>query len=289
MFEKVLSKRELTTLGISGKHWVFFPENEDELLKSLEKTSHFCVLGKGSNVVINENFSLPFISLSRFNKVEISKETIRLGAGVSLKRIMREQIRRNFSLFEFLAGIPATVGGMVAQNAGAYGKEVKDFLVEVVYFDVKERDVKTLTNFSEFSYRKSPFPEKGIVIEAVFRIKRCERIRELIKHFLRKRMETQPPFWERTAGSTFKNPPGEKAGKLLEECGMKGFKLGSLKFSEKHANFLINTGGATFSEFKDITNIARERVEKRFGILLDFEVRIFDNDNDYHLTCGGSG
>ncbi len=268
---KVLKGEELTSIGIGGKREVFFPKGVEELLKLNLKEFNF--IGGGSNSVLRET-GLPLISLKEFNYIKYQEELLTLGGGVLLPTVLKEQIKKEFSLFEFLAGVPrATVGGLIAQNAGAFGFEVKDFLKRVVFINGKGQ-LKEIKEFSSFKYRKSPFPEEGIVVEATFRIKREPKIKEKIRKFLRKRVEKQPPFYLRTAGSTFKNPKGESAGRLLDICGFKGFKLKSLKFSEKHANFLINTGKASFSEFTDIVEIAREKVKRELGVELSLEVKI---------------
>jgi len=268
---KVLNGEELTTIGIGGKREVFFPKSLEELLKLDLKEFKF--IGGGSNSVLKEK-GPPLISLKGFNYLIYKGELLTLGSGVPLSAVLKEQLRRGFSLFEFLSGIPkATVGGLIAQNAGAFGFEVKEFLERVLYIDF-EGQIREIREFSSFNYRESPFPKEGVVIEATFKIRKESNIRKRIRSFLLKRKNKQPSFYLKTAGSTFKNPKGESAGKLLDICGFKGFKLKNLKFSEKHANFLINTGKATFSEFTDIVETAREKVKEEFGIELSLEVKV---------------
>lgn len=275
---KRLPASVITTLGIGGTHEVLFPESLEEIEKIVENYGKegTYVLGGGSNLVISENCGKKFVSLEKFKKFKIEEDRLTLGAGVLLKKVIKEQLKRGFSLFEALAGIRATVGGVIAQNAGAYGFSTKERLLEVKYYDFKEKEVKVLKNFSSFSYRNSPFPQIGIILEATFKIERDSKVKEKIKNYILKRLSFQPPFYLKTAGSTFKNPPPPypPAGKLLDEAGLKGFSIGKLKLSEKHANFLINCGGATFSEFQEITEIAREKVKREFGIELELEVKV---------------
>jgi UDP-N-acetylmuramate dehydrogenase len=273
---KNLPAQVLTTIGIGSVYPVYFPKNIEEL-KSILKNEKVYILGGGSNTVLPERIESKLVSLKKFKKVEVKKNSIVLGAGVSLPEILKFQIKENFSLFEFLAGIPkATVGGLVAQNAGAFGKEVKDFLVKITFLDINTLKVVTMKDFTEFSYRKSPFPEKGIVLQAEFRIKRDRNVKRQIEHYVALRLLKQPPFYLRTAGSTFKNPYGDSAaGRLLDLAGLKGFRVGGVRFSEIHANFCVNEGG-TFEEFRKLISIAKLEVKKKFNVELELEVKVPD-------------
>ncbi|ADY73367.1 UDP-N-acetylenolpyruvoylglucosamine reductase [Desulfurobacterium thermolithotrophum DSM 11699] len=270
---KKLPAHVLTTIGIGSVYPVYFPENLEEL-KSILKSEKVYIIGGGSNTVLPEKIESKIVSLRKFKKIKIKRNSIILGAGVSLSEVLKLQIKENFSLFEIFAGIPrATVGGLVAQNAGAFGREIKDFLEKVVYLDLDSYEVATLKNFSSFSYRKSPFPKKGVVLETEFKIEKDNHVKEKIKKFVFFRLSKQPPFYLQTAGSTFKNPLGDSAGKLLDLVGMKGFKVGGVKFSEIHANFCINEKGS-FEEFKKLISIAKERVKEKFNVELELEVKI---------------
>ena len=269
---KVLTAKELTTLGIGRPTRVYFPEDLSEL--SLLVREGFKPIGGGSNSVVSGE--TPLISLKGFQRVELKEKEITLGAGVPLRKVLKLQMKRGFLLFEFLAGIPrATVGGLIAQNAGAFNREVKELLKEVT-FVTYSGEVKKLTEFKGFSYRESPFPKSGVVVEAKFKIEKeeKEKVKEKIREFVLRRLSKQPPFFLRTAGSTFKNPPEESAGRLLDNCGLRGFSVGDLKFSEKHANFLINEGRGTLKDFQEIVEIGKERVRELFGIELNLEVKI---------------
>ena len=268
-----LSAKELTTIGIGSSYPVYFPENLEEL-KSLLKNEDVFIIGGGSNTVLSERLKGKLVSLRKFRNILLEKDKIAVGAGVKLGELLALQIQKNFSLFEFLAGIPkATVGGLVAQNAGAFGSEIKNRLIEIKFLSRETLQVEILRDFSEFGYRKSPFPELGAVIEATFRISPSQKIKEEIKRFVNLRLKKQPPFYLKTAGSTFKNPPGDSAGRLLDLAGLKGFRVGGVKFSEFHANFVINEGG-TFKDFIQLVKIGRERVRELFGTNLELEVKI---------------
>ncbi len=272
---RVLPASSITTAGIGGVCRVFFPKSVDEL-RSIVEGENFYVLGGGSNIICSNFPGKIAVSLEKFRDIEFDGGFLKLGAGVKLREVISLQMRKGFRLFEFLAGIPrATVGGLVAQNAGAYGFEVKDFLEEVKFFDLSTGDVVTLRDFSKFGYRSSPFPESGIVLSATFKFDPCSRreIRRQVALFVEKRLRFHPPFYLKTAGSTFKNPPGDSAGRLLDLVGMKGFGVGGVKFSEVHANFLINEGGS-FEEFMELVSIAKDRVRRAFGLELELEVKL---------------
>ncbi len=273
---RTLSPSELTTIGIGSPCKVFFPESLKELI-SLLREGNVYILGGGSNLVIPENLpeGLRLVKLTSFRGLKLEGSFLRVGAGEKISTVINFLVKNGLSSIEFLSGIPkATIGGAVAQNAGAFGKSMKDVLGEVTYIDSRTLKVKKLSDFSGFSYRKSPFPEIGVVIEVSLRVKESESIREDVENYVKLRLEKQPQFWLKTAGSTFKNPKGYPAGYLLEKAGLKGFSIGNLKFSEKHANFLINLSNASFSEFQEIVNLAKERVRETFGIDLELEVKV---------------
>ena len=271
---KVLSAEELTTIGIGAPRKVYFPESVRELRSLLKE--NLPVIGGGSNTVLSDS-STPLISTALFKDCTFNGNTVTLGAGVRLAQVLKLQQKMNFSLFEFLAGIPrATVGGLVAQNAGAFGREIKEFLESVTYVEKKSGEILTF-NKQEieklFQYRKTPFPEAGIITSATFKIKPLRDAREKIEEVVKLRLSKQPPFYLKTAGSTFKNPPSHSAGKLLDKAGLKGFKVGNVSFSDIHANFTINKGKASFSEFLELTDLARRKVKELFQIELEFEVK----------------
>ncbi|WP_457680358.1 UDP-N-acetylmuramate dehydrogenase [Thermovibrio sp.] len=267
---KLLHPKEITTLGVGREREILLPENLKELSYLVKEG--LTPIGGGSNSVLKE--SSPLISLKNFKKVEVKEGEITLGAGVELKEVIKLQVKKGFSLFEFLAGVPkATVGGLVAQNAGAFGREVKDLLKEITYLD-REGEVRKLKEFDRFGYRSSPFPKEGVVVEAKFKIAPKRGVKREVEKFVKARLSKQPSFFLRTAGSTFKNLKEAPAGKLLDQCGLKGFFIKELGFSEKHANFLINRGNGSLEEFEEIVEIAKEKVKESFGLELSLEIKL---------------
>jgi UDP-N-acetylmuramate dehydrogenase len=269
---RVLPAEKLTTIALGSPRLVYIPETLTELRSLLKE--NLPVIGGGSNTVLSDESGKPLISLSGFKKIEISGSFLTAGAGVRLREVLRLQLKHKFSLFEFLAGVPrATVGGLIAQNAGAYGQEVKAKLVEVKFLSLDSLELEVLRDFSSFGYRDSPFPKAGAVVEATFRILPLPEAKKAVSGFVRKRLSSQPPFHLKTCGCVFKNPPGESAGRLLDIAGLKGFRVGGVRFSEKHANFVLNEGG-TFDDFRRLLEIATEKVAKLFGVELSVEVKV---------------
>ena len=273
---KVLRPEEITTIGVGAPRKVYFPESVGELRSLLKE--NLPVIGGGSNSVLSDS-KTPLISTAFLKEVKFENGKLTLGAGVKLSQVLKLQQREKFSLLEFLAGIPrATVGGIVAQNAGAFGREVKEILDSVTYIEQESGELLTLKREEIeqlFGYRKTPFPEIGTVVSATFRVKPLRNVKQSIENFVKLRLSKQPPFYLKTAGSTFKNPPGNSAGRLLDAAGLKGFRVGNVFFSDIHANFTINRGKSCFSEFSELIRLARDKVKKLFNIELELEIKIF--------------
>ncbi|WP_457569296.1 UDP-N-acetylmuramate dehydrogenase [Desulfurobacterium sp.] len=268
---KELSGKELTTIGIGGRFPVFFPKNEQELLQLASEK--IFIIGGGSNLVLPDKSDLKFVSLSKFKKFRLNGNSLFVQSGVKIKEILNLQIKERFSLFEFLAGIPeVTVGGAVFQNAGAFGRETAEFIKSVRYIDSKGA-LKELNDVSDFGYRTSPFKNGEMIVSVEFEVSPSNDIKDAIKRFVKERLDRHPPFYLKTAGSTFKNPEGYSAGFLIEKVGLKGFSVGDLQVSEKHANFLINKGRATFSDFCKIVDVIKNRVFNSFGVELELEIK----------------
>ena len=197
-------------------------------------------------------------------------------SGTPLKDLIKFSIQYNLEGLEKLAGVPRiSAGGAVAMNAGAYGFEISRIVEKILFIEPHSGELVECENPS-FGYRKSIFPEKGLIYKVVLRLEKSIRnIRREVSKYVKLRLEKQP-LNVPTAGSTFKNPKGTYAGKLLELVGLKGFctKRG-LCFSDKHANFLVNLDKhATFEEAEFLINLAKEKVLKSFNILLEEEVKL---------------
>lgn len=269
-----------TTFKIGGNADVFVSvKNEDELIFSIEAAKcqavPFYVIGKGSDLLVSdEGVEGAVICLEKMRGIDINGSTVTVSAGQSLQSMCIEIQKSGLSGFEFAYGIPGTVGGAVYMNAGAYGGEIKDCIISARYLD-KSGEIKEITaEDMRLSYRKSIFQENGgIILSAVFEFEKDDkdRIQEKMNDYLSRRKEKQPLEFP-SAGSVFKRPDGNFAGTLIEKSGLKGAKIGGAKVSKKHAGFIVNTGGATGSDVKELIKKIQEKVLLDSGVELKTEV-----------------
>ncbi|NPB05072.1 MAG: UDP-N-acetylmuramate dehydrogenase [Aquificae bacterium] len=250
-----------------------------ELLPKLAAEDELFFLGGGSNTLFG-NFKGCVVWTDRLRWVKVlnpegDEVLIEAGAGTPLSELLKPVLELNLTGLEGLFGIPRiTVGGAAAMNAGAYGFEVGPLVRRVRYL-TPEGDLVEEES-PPFGYRSSPFPRKGIIVSVLLGLKKADfPVAERVRELNRRRKKSQPLHLP-TAGSTFKNPKGFYAGRLLEEVGLKGFCTeGGLCFWKGHANFLVNlSGSATLSEVLYLLELAKERVLKSFGVLLEEEVRL---------------
>ncbi|MCS7262302.1 MAG: UDP-N-acetylmuramate dehydrogenase [Aquificaceae bacterium] len=277
--------KTLTTIGIGGTaSWFAEPIDVSELREclrfALDNSLEVFPLGRGANTIFGD-FDGLVLSTRRLKgiKVERKEKALRVEvmAGTPLSELVNLSLRENLEGFYRLAGFPATVGGAVAMNAGAFGYETSRHLVELEFMDWESRVHAVKASELEFSYRSSPFPEMGIVVSAVFELPFCAgSVREEYQRVVSRRKSTQP-INVPTSGSTFKNPPGDYAGRLLEKVGMKGYRVGDVAFSDLHANFLVNLGNGSYTQVVKILEEAKRRVYEEFGITLQEEVKLVES------------
>ncbi len=278
--------RDYTTIKIGGRADCFFePSSERELIRFLPKLApdhEIFVLGGGSNTIFG-NFKGCVLHTGRLKYASLIEEReayllLEVGGGTPLRKLLKLSIVKNLGGLEGLFGVPKiTVGGAVAMNAGAYGREMSSVVEKVRYLTYGGEIIEEKPYFG---YRSSPFPQKGIILSVLLRLRKADYpVRERIRELNLKRRKKQPLNLP-TAGSTFKNPKGHFAGKLLEEVGLKGFCTESgLCFSKKHANFLVNPSQrAAFSDVLRLIETAKERVLKTFNIELEEEVKLVGAD-----------
>lgn len=266
-----------TWLGVGGKADFFAEvENEEDLLSFLKNSQcPMTILGAGSNVLIRDGgITGVVLKLGKsFRSIEIIGDKIVAGAGAKLMDIAGKAADAGLTGFEFMEGIPGTLGGGLASNAGAFEGKLSDLLREVSFTDFRGNE-KTISDFSDWDYRFSPWAQKGIFLGAILRAKGTDspdKIKAVMNEYHNKRIATQPQG-VRTAGSTFKNPPNTSAGFLLEKCGLKGYKKGKAELSAKHANFLVNNG-ASATELEDFVEEVRAIVVEKEGVQLEWEVQ----------------
>lgn len=268
-----------TWMGVGGKAEFYFePADEKDLSFFIKNKPELPIslLGGGSNIIIRDN-GVPGVVIhlgKEFANISLNKDEITCGAGLLTIDLAKFALKNGLSGFEFLSGIPGTVGGAIRMNAGAYGKEIKDILVSVRLIDGNGSIQEISPQSDFFKYRKNALPDDWIFIGATFKgtPETPEKIQEKMNDFKKKR-ETNQPTGVKTCGSTFKNPEGLKAWQLIDKAGCRGMKKGDAIMSTKHANFLINQGRATAQDVEDLGEEVRKRVLKKCGVLLEWEVK----------------
>ncbi len=272
---------DLTWFRAGGKAEVLFsPADEADLAAFLKDTPRevpVYVIGVGSNLLVRDG-GVPGVVI-RLGRafMEITEEPrhrVRAGAAALDVRVARFAQEKSIDALTFLRGIPGTIGGALRMNAGAYGGETKDILIEARAVD-RSGTIHVLSNVDmKYSYRHCGAPEDLVFTEALFqgRPGDPEAIAAAMDKITGSREATQP-IKSRTGGSTFKNPPGHKSWQLIDKAGMRGFAIGPAKVSDLHCNFLINEGGATAAQIEELGEAVRARVKATSGIDLDWEIK----------------
>ncbi|MCW6701290.1 UDP-N-acetylmuramate dehydrogenase [Anaerococcus sp. NML200537] len=285
-FGQILFGEELknyTNFGIGGlADALALPGTVDELEALLkfnyENKIETSVIGKGTNLLVSDNgIRGCVIALAdNFDDVKIEDDCLIALSGTALIKASRAAIEIGLAGMEEISGIPGSVGGAIAMNAGAYGGEIKDIVVEVKAFDY-EGNLHTFNNDDmHFSYRHSRvFEDNLIVVSAKFKLKPDDK-RLVIDRFkdYRDRRTSKQPLDKKSAGSTFKRPEGSYASKLIDECGLRGFREGDCQVSEKHCGFIINAGEATCTEMLAFINHVAAIVKEKTGFTLEREVKL---------------
>ncbi|HTQ82803.1 MAG TPA: UDP-N-acetylmuramate dehydrogenase [Pseudolabrys sp.] len=271
---------EFTWFRVGGPAQVFYlPEDEDDLaygLRNLPAEVPIYVIGAASNLIVRDG-GVPgvVIRLGRgFNEIVVEPEH-RLRAGTAMLDVMVARAARDAGIagLAFYSGIPGTIGGALRMNAGAYGGETKDVLIEARGVD-REGNVRTYSNAEMgFSYRHCGVPDAVVFTQALFqgRAGDVDAITAEMNEIKKKREASQPR--NRTGGSTFKNPPGMSAWKLVDEAGCRGLRVGDAQVSELHSNFLINLGNATAADIEKLGETVRARVKEHSGVDLEWEIK----------------
>ncbi len=270
------------TFRVGGKcRLALFPRSASQIAKCISlldgEKQKFYIVGKGSNTLFTDSFiNAAIVFCHGADSVRIDGEYVSAEAGASLTVLCAQLAREGLSGLEFASGIPGSVGGAVFMNAGAYGGTVADIIVSTLAFDRKTGEIKRLYEHG-FGYRTGIYmTDEGLVcLEATFKLVRAEpsdilaRMRELAAS----RREKQPLEYP-SAGSYFKRPEGDFAGRLIEAAGLKGAHVGDAEVSVKHAGFIINKGNASFEDITALEELVLREVERRFGVMLEREVRI---------------
>ena len=272
-----------TTFRTGGPADIYIePSGVEELKQVLdicrEENVAYTIIGNGSNLLVGDGgYRGVLISFGKpFAQVTIEGAQVRTGAGALLSAVAKQVLNASLTGFEFAAGIPGTIGGAVVMNAGAYGGELCQVLREATVL-TPEGEVKTLpAEELELGYRTSCVQKNGyIVLEAVLQLQpgNADDIRAVMDALASKRREKQPVEYP-SAGSTFKRPEGHFAGRLIQDAGLRGFRVGGAQVSEKHCGFVINRDHATSADILSLCRQVQEKVKAQFGVELELEVKL---------------
>lgn len=276
------SLKNLNTYHIDGKVKILISPNSIkdliEVLKILRKNNQkIFILGAGSNIVLNDKeYDGAFIRLNKLNGIELHPQ-INMAyaeAGAMIAKLAMDTINKGMTGLEFAAGIPGTIGGCIYGNAGAYNSCVMDYIESVTVLD-ENYDVKVIEHENiEYSYRTTAFKKekKYIILAAKFFLKPGDKQNSInmVEDRRQRRLSSQPLEYP-SAGSVFRNPEGDYAGRLIESCELKGKKIGGAEVSEKHANFIINKDNATGKEIHDLILYVHDKVLEKTNVDLKIE------------------
>ncbi len=273
-----------TSWRVGGSAEYFFkPANIDDLalfLRELESEAPVFWFGVGSNLLVRDG-GLPGVVISVAGILKHIERTgpyeVTVGAGCPCTQLARQCIRWGLGPAEFFAGIPGTLGGALAMNAGAHGGETWERVASVKTIDRQGQIRERLPTEYEIAYRSVAGPDDEWFLEAVLQFDpAAEASMETLKELLDRRKATQP-LGLPSCGSVFRNPPGDHAARLIEAAGLKGHRIGGAEVSDKHANFIINSGKASAADVERLINYVQQTVADRYGVELLHEVRIVGN------------
>ena len=284
-FKRDILLRNYTTFKIGGPAKYFFKaETEQELIKAIKAAKEmkldFFILGSGGNVLVSDEGFNGLVIKVKNEESKVKNYNLKLkiscGSGLSLSKLVAITTEKNLTGMEWAAGVPGTLGGAFFGNAGAFGQSISDVVRNVKAVEIKNYKIK---NFGKkdckFKYRDSIFKRNKnlIIISAELEFKKDdkEEIRKRIKQNLKWRKKHQPLEYP-SAGSVFKNASEYSAGQLIEQCGLKGKKIGQAQVSKKHANFIINLGGAKSEDVSRLIKLIKTKVKQKFNIQLKEEI-----------------
>ncbi|MGZ3558054.1 MAG: UDP-N-acetylmuramate dehydrogenase [Thermodesulfobacteriota bacterium] len=274
--------RQFTSMKVGGPaDSLLFPVDVDELRRAVRQARRkgipLLILGKGTNLIVRDKGVRGWvISLAQgMKKVVVDGQVVEAEAGLLLQRLVQFSIRKGLTGLEPFFGIPGTVGGGLAMNAGAWGAELKDVLLSITLMKEDGGVIEKPRSKLRFSYRGLAIPPSWIILKGRFRLKKGkkEEILERVKSYSEMRKKKQPLDYA-SAGSVFKNPQEGPAGKWIEETGLKGLRIGRAMVSDRHANFIINLGKAKAEEVLRLMETIEAKVYQEKGISLEREVKV---------------
>lgn len=283
--EQILQNEQMarhTTFRIGGPaDYFLIPDDKEQVRRIVEickdEKMPYYIIGNGSNLLVSDKgYRGVVIQLyTQMAKIRTEGEKIYAQAGASLAKIAAAALKEELTGFEFAAGIPGTLGGACIMNAGAYGGEMKDVLEEVTVL-TQEGKIRVISKENlDMGYRTSAAAKNGdTVLEAVIKLRKGQKstIQERMEELKEKRISKQPLEYP-SAGSTFKRPEGYFAGKLIQDAGLRGYRIGGAMVSEKHCGFVINAGGATAADVDSLIKYISQKVKEYTGVTLEPEVK----------------
>lgn len=298
-----------TTFRVGGNADIFVRVKNIEQFRTIiniarKNNIQITIIGNGSNILVKDRGIRGIVVQINFERIEFEEidnnVIVKVGAGVKMAGLAQNLLQKGITGFEFASGIPGTIGGAIKMNAGAHGGEMKDIVVSTKCLDLKRYnmleektyidDIEITENIEksdkpeiielsnqeqEFKYRNSIFSNKRyVILETKLQLSygNKEDIENKMKKFLNKRINTQPK--EPSAGSTFKRGEDFITAKLIDECGLKGYKIGGAMVSEKHAGFIVNTGEATAQDILELISYVKEKVYQKTGKCINLEVEV---------------
>lgn len=275
-----------TSMKIGGPADYFIEAQTDAALASLlrllnQYAMNLCLLGNGSNVLISDRGVRGVVIrlAGEFKKIQWAEDGervhVNVGAAYAVTQLVREAARKGFAGLEFAEGIPGSVGGALFMNAGAYGSEFEKVVDQVEGVTAQGKPICFSRGEMTFSYRDSHLPPGTIVTRVRMQLRKAESVEvgSKLQELVNRRKSSQPSGYP-NSGSMFRNPPGDFAGRLIEAAGLKGKRIGQSQISERHANFIVNLGGAKAADVLQLTELAQAEVRNRFGVELVLEVKL---------------
>ena len=276
-----------TSFKIGGNADLFVSVKTIEELKQAlfyakQKQIPITIIGNGTNILVSDSGIRGIVIKIDIQKFDLKEENdyleITVGSGNKMMALATQFKNQEISGFEQLSGIPGTIGGAIYMNAGAYGKEMKDIVISTKCMNTEGEIIELSNKEQKFEYRSSIFNNKDyIILEAKLKLQKGKKedIEKQMKEYLNQRKEKQPLEYP-SAGSTFKRQEGIITAKLIDECGLKGYKIGGAMISEKHAGFIVNTGDATAKDVLELIKYVKDKVYKETKIRIEEEIKVVE-------------
>lgn len=283
--EKVLKNEIMskhTSFKVGGPADLFITvETTEQLKDTIKILKHenikYKVIGNGSNLLVKDEGYRGAIIKPSFNSIEIKEDIVEVGAGVKNGMLAQKLLQKELTGFEFAAGIPGTIGGAMVMNAGAHGREMKDIVDAVTYYNCENDEIETIKKEEcNFEYRNSKFKNSNvIIIKAILKLQKANsiEIKQKMDEYKQFRIEKQPIEYP-SAGSTFKRGADFITAKLIDEAGLKGYTVGGAQVSEKHAGFIINKNNATATDIINLIEEVQKIVYEKFNKKIELEIEI---------------